>query len=407
MAARQSTARTAQVPAAGARPGHDADYEAFRSRVERTFADSALHGALFCTGAEGLYETYLEALPGERQTHTCHCCKRFFEQYGGLAVVMPGGVLQSALWQPDRLGLAVPAFYGRTQKMLAKRVAGASITGVFLSKEEVLGSPQTGSWTHYWARNPEPFKHRVSTPFQRAAEVRENYLNVVTALQEFTLEMLEGTLGLFETESLARSEKFVGPVRWLHDLQAARMSEANASRRDNLTWAAVASAPNGYCHPRSSVIGPLISEVAEGTPFAVIKRKFGAMLDPLQYQRPQAAPSAGTIANAEKIFEKMGLEPALHRRFARLDELRGIKWTPRHRKGGSAAPGGGVFSHIQPKALAEEPVTLTVPAQTMTWVKFRDTVLGGAERIAMLVPRVGSFIALTTALHDEAPPILK
>lgn len=45
--------------------------------------------------------------------------------------------------------------------------------------------------------------------------------------------------------------------------------------------------------------------------------------------------------------------------------------------------------------------------QKMTWVKFRDTVLPKAERIEIRVPPSGSFLAFTTAVHADAPPILK
>ena len=43
----------------------------------------------------------------------------------------------------------------------------------------------------------------------------------------------------------------------------------------------------------------------------------------------------------------------------------------------------------------------------MTWVKFAATVLPDAERLEFRVPDKGNFIALTTAAHPDAPPILK
>jgi hypothetical protein len=43
----------------------------------------------------------------------------------------------------------------------------------------------------------------------------------------------------------------------------------------------------------------------------------------------------------------------------------------------------------------------------MTWDKFTRTVLSTAERLEILVPHTGRFIALTTAVNADAPPILK
>lgn len=34
-------------------------------------------------------------------------------------------------------------------------------------------------------------------------------------------------------------------------------------------------------------------------------------MNPLQYQRPQAAPSAGNVAQAERIVEKLGIANSL------------------------------------------------------------------------------------------------
>ena len=77
------------------------------------------------------------------------------------------------------------------------------------------------------------------------------------------------------------------------------LHEARASKRgpaaDNLTWLAVATAPAGFCHVRSSMIGTLLEDVAAGMPFDAIKQRFDAKMHPLQYQRPTAMPSVPSI----------------------------------------------------------------------------------------------------------------
>jgi hypothetical protein len=102
------------------------------------------------------------------------------------------------------------------------------------------------------------------------------------------------------------------------------------------------------------------------------------------------------------MVAKLGIAPSLERRFARIDELRPI-WSPAAPK--TLPPAGSVFGHLKPKGANVQ--TVDMPATTMTWDKFTRTVLSGAEQIEMLVPSNGRFIALTTAIHLDAPPILK
>lgn len=53
------------------------------------------------------------------------------------------------------------------------------------------------------------------------------------------------------------------------------------------------------------MIGTLLDDIASGMSFDSVSRRFAEKMHPLQYQRPQAAPSAGNIAQAEKIVEKL------------------------------------------------------------------------------------------------------
>ncbi len=127
------------------------------------------------------------------------------------------------------------------------------------------------------------------------------------------------------------------------------------------------------------------------------------MLGPLRYQRPQAAPSVGNIKAAEALVEKLGIAPSLERRFARLDDVQEVLWEFEPRQ---TVKAGGVFGHLKPKSdNGVRPVNL--PALTMTWEKFARTVLPSAEQIELMVPSNGRFIAMTTAVHDDAPPVLK
>lgn len=376
---------------------HEHDYSALLIGVRASFDTmTKAHSHLFRTDAEGLNEVYLDALPAERQVHNCHACRTFLTRYGGLVAVSEKGETIPAMWSVD-----VPEFYQAAFRALAARVMRARIISVFLSKERIWGTPQTGEWSHM-AVTPPPgmvYQEHALTAGQAMASAKENFRTVSTALTEFSAPALDQALRVLQADALARSEKFVGPATWLralHDRPKGRLGE-------NVLWRAIAAAPEGYCHPRDSVIGPLLEDIAADLPFEEIKARFNAKMHPLRYQRPQAAPRAGNIKAAEALVEKLGIAPALERRFARIDEVQTI-WRPVPPAETQAT--GGVFGHLTPRN-AGGVAALDIPATTMTWEKFARTVLPEAARIDVRVPARGNFEAYLTAAHDDAPLIFK
>ena len=390
----------------------DTDYDGFLARVQARFLSNIDGGAvpLFETDAAALWGAYLgtfgpvpaegEAAAPLRQYHTCHACRQFVERFGSLVTVDAAGITAPAIWHEDD----APDAYKPAIAAMARLVRKAKVTGVFLSSDRVWGTPETGVWHHLALTPPAAIVHKraTQTAEQAMAEKREDFKTVMHALNEFTQPHLELALTLLKTDALYRSEKVLGQAEWLHGLHIARAA-AHGSAKANAVWRAIATAPAGFCHPRSSMIGTLLEDIAAGMAFSEVSRRFAAKMHPLAYQRPQAAPSAGAIAAAEKIMRQLGAAGSLARRFARLDEVQAL-WKPVPAKDGPAAE--GVFGHLKPKCSEAAP-RMDIPAQTMTWDKFQRMVLPTAERIEFRAPSVGAYTALVTAVNADAPPILQ
>jgi hypothetical protein len=378
----------------------DAEYGAFLSRLQSRFLANTSDGKapLFMTDAD-LWPLYLNSFdsPEQRQHHTCHACRHFIQRFGGLVTIDDEGRTTSAFWNTDD----APDLYKPAVEILNATARRATVTGVFLSSDKVWGTPQTGIWSHLSLRPSVVHTKRVLTAGQAMAEKKEDFKNVSRALGEFTKEQLGVALTILESEALYRNEKVLGPAKWLKELKDAADS-VRGSARNNIIWRAVAAAPAGFCHPRSSMIGTLLDDIAAGLSFDNLSRRFKEKMNPLLYQRPQAAPAAGTIAAAEKIVEELKVAGSLARRYARLDEIQAL-WKPSPKK---TAETGGVFSHLQPKNTPEK-TTVTLPTQKITWDKFARTVLPTAERIEFLAPYSGGYTALVTAVNPDAPPILQ
>lgn len=407
--------RRVAVAAPSARPrrepkrNHDAEYEALRTLVASSLLPTiAERTPLFRTDAADLFGAYLKALPNDKQTHNCSACRSFINNYGGLVVIDESGLTRSAIW-PEKD--AVPDFYKPMIRLLRGIVERATVTDVFVSAEPHWGTGVTGEYRHFTVSNPNLYRGRVLTAGQAMAQKRQDFATVKRALQEFQPQHLDTAVKLLEGDHLYRSEKFVGPLQWLADLQQAWLNAKSRSVRAmrNVIWKAIATAPDGYCHPRSAVTGSLIEDIATGADIATVKRRFDDKTHPLRYQRPQAPPKAGNIANAEKIVEKLGIERSLERRYARLDEVE-IAWEPTRLKPSARRHTGGVFAAVKPRdgSRLEAKATLA-NAGPITWEKFVRTVLPAAEKIEVDFAGRGifPFIAMTTALHADAPPIIR
>lgn len=381
----------------------DAEYRAYLDRIQTRF-DTAMSTAsvVFTTDAEGLFDTYLMNLPeAERKHCTCHACRVFIERFGGLVTIAEDGSTDSPIWHEDD----APAMYQTAARELRKRARKGKVTGVFRAEDVVWGQPNTGPWVHFAVKPPAHMVHRhaILTAGQAMAEKREEYGIVSRALAEWDEKVIDAALALLETEALYRSDKVKGPVKWLRDLKTTR-DAAKGDRRNNIVWRAVALAPSGFCHPRSSMAGTLLDDIASGMAFDDASRRFAAKMHPLQYQRPQAAPTAANIAQGEKVIAALGAERSLLRRFARLDEVQAL-WKPAAVQE-QAVPAGSVFGHLKPKSGVPD-VVIDAPPLTMTWDKFSRTVLPTAEAIELRMKPRDNYCALVTAVHADAPPILQ
>ncbi|ADO68412.1 hypothetical protein [Stigmatella aurantiaca] len=375
----------------------ESDYPGFLGRLQTALEGHVTGHRLFTTEATGLWEAYLAALPDEaRQHYTCSACRKFVERFGALVTLDGQGTQRSPFWNED---LATPMTFAAV-KQLRTWVEKARVNGVFLSSQAVWGTPVAGGWAHMAVRVPQAhvFQPSLLDAHQRMAELREHYRCLNVALGEFHTDLLKQAQTILRAEALTRSEKFIGVVEWL----LARQNERKQPHGHNLIWKAVASAPAGFCTPRASMIGTLLEDLAAGLPFETVQARFDAKMHPLQYQRPQAAPSAGNVQQAEAAIAKLGLAPALERRFATLADVH-LTWKPAADKPEQAR---GVFGHLRTKETRSQEVHL--PSKTLTWVKFRDTVLPTAERIQLRVPSSStSFSAMVTAVHPDAPPLLQ
>lgn len=378
---------------------HDRDYLSFLDDFDISFGE--VKRILFTTDADPdkLWHAYLTSfVDGEQQHHNCNTCRKFIEQFGGLAGISSEGNHFSAIF--DVRTTANQPVYATPFLRLAKLVAQSKVTGVFLTNQHMIGTPRTGAWRHLALHVPDLMQWHspITTPAQAMAEKKQDFQQVVRAIGEWPKNVIQSAVTILKSGALARSEKILAQAEWL----LARSEEWHSpGNKANKLWLAIATAPAGFCHPRGGMLGTLIGDLLTGRPPELVARAWAEKMDPMQYQRPQAPPAEQAIEQAEKLVEKLGIAQSLERRFCRVDEVQAI-WNPRP----AAPPAGGVFGMLKK-------VNLDAGAEwkvenKMSWAKFSREILLSAERIEFWTPLWPMpWAALVTAVHPDAPPILQ
>lgn len=385
----------------------DDRYPEFEIAVRKRFEKFVSNGALlFSTNADDIFETYLENLPKEAQAHyVCNSCKSFFTRYGNLVTIDPQGNMESVLWNHED----VPSFFKKSVKALEELVLASSVKKMFISDEKTLGHPVTGSWTHLSVTLPISYvnKSRLLTASQLMAEKVEDYKMLMRAVVEFNSTTVDKALALIKSETMYRSDRVLGIAEWFKNVIELRASVSGIAKKTNVTWLAVASAPNGYTHIKSSMIGTLLEDIQSGLNAELVASRFAEKMNPANYMRSQTAPTQGGIYEAEKIIQKLGLENSLSRRYATLEELpeSELIWKERKFEPKKSDKPAGIFAHLAPKQNVEDPMML--PQTIMTFDKFSRTVLPTADKIEAMISNPERFMALVTAEDNTAENILQ
>lgn len=386
-------------------PHKSMDFNGFMTKVRNNMTS---HGqVLFTTKGVDLWEVYLNSFinPIDRQEHNCRCCKKFIEEFGGLAYLSGNGTLHSFLWDDDfNYGE-----FGPTVRALEAAVVSSEIDSVFITNEKTLGAKHLGGWEHFSIKSPESARSndRLKTPFQLMAAKKEDFRMLNRALQKYSTTIADQALSLLQSDQLKRSELAVGIAKWFSELHQTLKNKRKVTR-ENLIWAAVAAAPVGFCNVSSSLIGSLMDDLVSGYSFEVVAQRFANKTNSTQYRRPSTAPGAQNIKRGEEIIEKLGYTRSLERRHARLEDLE-LLWQPRATPKAPAAS-QGVFRDVLARNSAPASTRLvesTAPATRMTFARFAKNVLPTAESMQVLVPARAGFSALLTAVHADAPNIMQ
>lgn len=390
-------------------PVEDPHYHDLLTRWRNRIAQAMREGLIFTTDLPNnvLWSAYIHSIPDEqRQHYTCHACRDFIVRYGALVTVSAGGVIESLCWREEDMAIESPVTrtLASAWSHMRRFVQASAITGPWASAQRDLGDVRDASgWEHLSLTNPV----RWDLGAEHAAQWRASRINafdsIRTAVREWPIETIALATEMVTNGSLNRSEKVEAQARWLHSVASVWRAVKGKDRKDNVIWRAITEAPEGYLHPRTSMIGTLCDDlVANPGDIEGVRARFNAKVQPDRYQRPTADLKPQQIDRANAKVVEMGLEPSFARRYARREELPESAWAWR-KPADPVRPVAGFFDGLRPSPVETIRVTNSPSSPIeMSVQKFVRDVLPTAARLSVNVLPVDNFYAITTSANSGA-----
>lgn len=278
---------------------------------------------LFVTDAEGIFERYLSFFPEgsnplykTRTEHDCVTCKHFIRRLGSLVGIKDGKTV--SVW--DDLDLVGP--YKEVADLMQMHVRSLPIKTVFRTRERSYGTE------HNYDKDAHRYEHffgEVSNlhycidPDTKRSEQEAIYQVMKRGLTEIKIEHIVEVLSLIESNGLYRGEEHKPAIRGFLQLLESYNSVVITKRQaDVFIWS---NLTNRNARFRNTVIGTLLTDLAEGKSLDDAVKAFETKVAPMNYKRPTAVITQKMVESAVETLNGLGLGGAIYRRFAKISDV--------------------------------------------------------------------------------------
>ncbi len=382
------------------------DFDKFSQAIADNLANMSKK-ELFIVQTDDLFQVYLNAFPEgtnpiykERAAHDCSCCKQFVRNMGNIISITNGEI--KSVWDVD--GLPYP--YDVVAKALSEHVKDKNIETVFRSNQNSYGAAKTLqlvedrtiSWNHFvgkverkhYTKDVDTVRGRINS----AAHVFKR------GLTELTESAVETVLDLIDSNSLYRGAEHKSAVQDFKKLQDSFKNAHN--NPDVFIWENIDSPVARF---RNTVIGTLVQDISDGMDIEKAVRMFESKVAPQNYKRPTAIYTQTMVKNAVKTLEDLGLESALNRRYARIDDVsvNNVLFVDNSVKPLMKGIEGLLMSELK---------TTTKPSGTVEDIAvddFLNNILPNANSVEVFFENkhMGNFVSLTAPVEDDVNQLFK
>jgi len=307
------------------------DFTKFQKAVNKQM-EKMVKGDLFRaeTTKEGLWDTYLGSFPEgtnpmykERTEHDCQCCKHFIRACGNMAAIKNGKLI--SIWD---IKVSEDA-YQVVADAMAEYVKSKAVTSPFYRTEATLGVQETLSqtengdvlkWAHFHFKLPNKFVLNKDDIGPKVSEEVSTVQVFSRGLETIDMDAVDTVLELISQNSIYRGEEHLANVKAFAE-QKKKYSKLNSTMKHHLFAWEMAKKLGPITRIRNSAIGTLLVDLSEGKELDIAVRAFEKMVAPENYKRPKALVTKGMIKKAQDKVKDLGLESALPRRYATINDI--------------------------------------------------------------------------------------
>lgn len=384
------------------------EFPKFARIVNKSFLD-LVESTVYETGpGDALWEAYIAAFPAgtnpifkKRTEHDCSCCRHFVRRAG----MITDGV--KTVW--DEAAISAPEPYKQVAKAMRDLVRSWDITNLYLvnKKEASFGTKESHSqaeggpvvtWNHFYT-GEIPEKLRSDTADSTRGAYRTTTEVFERGLKELSTEAIETVLGLIDANNLYRGEEHKPAIV---AFQKAQKQYAGAKNKHLFVWQNATGPASRF---RNSVIGTLVTELSEGKEVDAAVRAFETKVAPQNYKRTTAVITPGMIKKAMETITELGLEPALERRFAKIDDINvnDVLWVDNNVKN---LMKGGLEAALLKEAKTTSPADQK--AESIGMEEFLG-LLKGVTSLELFLDgqHLGNMVSLTAPVHPDPKQLFK
>lgn len=386
------------------------NFKLFKQAVQKHL-ETMQQGQLFTTSVDGdtLWNTYLDSFPEGtnniyrvRREHDCSADRSFIRNIGGVVAEVNGEIV--SVW--DLTGLEDG--YQQVANTLSALVKSSQLDGIYKNFQANVGTDkayeelETGevkTWENFFVKlNTQHFCRKDQIDSIKGA-VKTNKQVLERSLSEITEDAVDTVLELIAQNSLYRGSEFKSTVVLVKDLK----EQLKTVKNKDVFLFNKAVQLGGSCSLRNTVIGTLLVDISEGVELDVAVKKFEDKTAPTNYKRPTALVTPKMIDAAEKKVIELGIESALYRRYAVLEDItiNNVLWADR-----STKQALGVFGELKKSATTTANFD---KVETVTMDTFINSILPTAESVEVYVENkhTNNFVSLVAPVNGDAPNILK
>lgn len=361
-------------------------------------------------GRDELFELYLASFPEGTnpifRVRTEHdgSYDRAFIRNAGHIVTLKGGKIDT-LWNVKSL----PAPYDAVAKALHELVLSRAVVSIFRTDERGIGhAPNveiiegtTHRFTHFHVAIAN--RHFSRTPAAEAGSISTSIGVFRRGMEELRISSVDEVLDLIGANAIYRGAEFEQAVKGFQKLIKDYPRLGSQADKDLFLWANI---KNPSALLRNTVIGTLIQDLSELVQIEVAVAKFENKMSGTNYKRTSALITPKMIEQAVERLNELGLESAVKRRFAKIDDvaITNVLWANNDAKGRMKDGIAGLLMD------AVKPAKVDIKgAQPISGEEFFENVLPNARSIDLMVENkhASNFMSVTAPVDPDAGSLFK